>query len=84
MASIFQHARRVAFNHEKADHGSPHHIKRLSRSAPISLFVEALEQDGCVIVKDFTDNATLETAEQEVRPWLDQQDDGVAVGGESL
>ena len=82
MALFLQHARRVAWTSNKSvDHASAHHIKRLSRSAPLSLFVEALEQDGCVIVKDFTDEATLEQADWEVKPWLDNQVEGAKVGG---
>ncbi|KIX99788.1 uncharacterized protein Z520_04424 [Fonsecaea multimorphosa CBS 102226] len=81
MASILQHARRVAWDNHKGDHISGHAIRKLSRSDPLSLFVEALEADGCVIVKDFTDKAALEKADWEVRPWLAQQADGVKVGG---
>lgn len=81
MASFYQAARRVAYSSDKSDHTSTHHIKRLSRSAPFSLFVDALEQDGCVIVKDFTDKATLAKADQEVRPWLNQLGEGGAVVG---
>ena len=82
MALFLQQARRIARTSDKsADHASPHHIKRLSRSAPLSLFIEALEQDGCVIVKDFTDRATLQRADEEVEPWLDNQAEGAKVGG---
>ena len=81
MASLLQHARRVAFDSHKRDHASGSRIKRLSRSAPFSLFVEALEADGCVIVKDFTNKAALEEAGEEVRPWLEGQENGITVGG---
>jgi hypothetical protein len=81
MASFIQHARRVAFDGHKGDHAAGHRVRRLSRSASLSLFVEALETDGCVIIKDFTDEATLEKADREVRPWLEKEDDGVKVGG---
>ncbi|KIX03395.1 uncharacterized protein Z518_06947 [Rhinocladiella mackenziei CBS 650.93] len=81
MAVFLQQARRVAYHPDKADDNtSTRHIKRLPRSAPFSLFVETLERDGCVIVKDFTDITTLSQADQEVRPWLDNQDGGPAVG----
>ncbi len=81
MASFLQQARRVAFDSSKADHSSGRHVKKLSRSAPLSLFIKALETDGCVIVKDFTDTATVEKANEEVRPWLEKVEDGVKVGG---
>ncbi|OAG41072.1 hypothetical protein AYO21_04685 [Fonsecaea monophora] len=81
MASILQHARRVAWDSHKRDGHPSRGIRKLSRSAPLSLFIEALEADGCVIVKDFTDEATLEKADSEVHPWLDQQANGVKVGG---
>lgn len=78
MAYILQQARRVAFDSPKA---STTQIRRLSRSAPLSAFVEALEADGCVIVQDFTDKTTLHKADQEVRPYLNQQEKGHKVGG---
>ena len=80
MAFFFQQARRVAWNSERADTVSTPSVKRLTRSDPVSLFVEALEQDGCVIVKDFTDRTTIEQADGEVRPWLEKEDDGAVVG----
>ncbi|OQV09494.1 hypothetical protein CLAIMM_13610 [Cladophialophora immunda] len=80
MGDLTAHARRVAFDSHKGDHTSSHAVRKLSRSAPLSLFIDALEADGCVIVKDFTDKATLEKADWEVRPWLDQQANGVKVG----
>lgn len=78
MAYILQQARRVAFDSPKA---STTQVRRLSRSAPFSAFVEALEADGCVIVQDFTDKTTLKKADQEVRPYLNQQENGHKVGG---
>lgn len=58
-------------------------IQRLLRSEPLSSFVEALERDGCVIVKDFTDAQTVEQANEEVKPWLEKQGQaGAKVGGE--
>jgi len=82
MAHLLQQARRVAWSPDRGHSLTPTpKIRRLSRSAPLSLFIEALEVDGCVIVKDFTDISTLERASQEVRPWLDKQEQGAKVGG---
>ncbi|ETI25319.1 hypothetical protein G647_02091 [Cladophialophora carrionii CBS 160.54] len=80
MASFLQHARRVAYDSRKGDHAPVRHIRRVSRTAPLSLFIEALETDGCVIVKDFTNEATLAKAGREVRPYLEQHGEGVKVG----
>ena len=81
MASFFQHARRVAYDNHKADHVADRTVRRLPRSAPLSQFIETLEKDGCVIVSDFTDRATLEKADREVRPWLEKEETGAKVGG---
>lgn len=67
-----------------SSNGSTPSIQRLSRSQPLSAFVEALERDGCVIVKDFTDIPTLEKADDEVRPILEAQSTGAKVGGKSV
>jgi hypothetical protein len=83
MASILQAARRAARDCRNHSPSSEHGVKRLSRSAPLSAFVEALEKDGCVIIKDFTDRPTLANADKDVRPWLEKQDGGVKVGGVS-
>jgi hypothetical protein len=81
---LLQQARRLAFgSKEPTEHLRAARVKRLSRSAPLSLFIEALEQDGCVIIKDFTDEATLKQADKEVRPWLGVEDEGAVVGGRS-
>lgn len=64
--------------------GSKSNIQRLSRSQPLSAFIKALETNGCVIVTDFTDIPTLETAEDEVRPILEGQSTGAKVGGKSI
>lgn len=82
MAFLVQQARRVAWSSPKSteSNGKPE-VRRLSRSAAPSAFVEALEQDGCVIVKDFTDKATLQQADDEVRPWLEREGGGATVGG---
>ena len=81
MAFLHHHARRVAFDSYKKDHTLGHHVRRLSRSDSLSLFIEALEADGCVIVRDFTDRATLENADKELRPWLEKEEYEVKVGG---
>ncbi|KAJ9610796.1 hypothetical protein H2200_005573 [Cladophialophora chaetospira] len=80
MASFLQKARRIAYDSPGLDHTSNPRVKRLSRSDSLSQFIEALEVDDCVIVKDFTDRATLEEANEEVRPWLEKKEDGVKVG----
>lgn len=43
-------------SHEKTAHVAPittKRVRRIHRSRPFELFVEALEEDGCVIVEDF-------------------------------
>lgn len=56
-------------------------VPRLSRSQPLDDFVHALEQCGCLIVTDFTDAATVQQANSEIRPWLDlQSSKGAKVG----
>lgn len=47
------------------------HIKRIDAGAPLKSLITALEEDGCLIVNDFTDASTLDTAKQELKPWLD-------------
>jgi hypothetical protein len=81
MASILQAARRAARDCRNQPPSSEHGVKRLSRSASFSAFVEALEKYGCVIIKDFTDKSTLAKADDEITPWLEKQDGGVKVGG---
>lgn len=87
MASLAQKARRVAFS-PTSEKPNPYSfnpgVERISRSQPIERFIHALERDGCVIVSDFTDIQTLDQADKEVRPWLDQQSDGAKVGGKSF
>jgi hypothetical protein len=56
-------------------------IQKISYSAPRQDFISALERDGCVIVKNFTDIETLEKAQSEVQPYLDANDKGSKVGG---
>lgn len=80
MAYFLQQARRVAWSSLSQLDRSPPSVRRLSRSVSRLALIEALEQDGCVIIKDFTDQATVDKANDEVRPWLDQQDSGITVG----
>ena len=55
-------------------------VQRISRAEGLEAFVAALEEDGCVIVKDFTDSDTLKDAQREVQPFLDAQGPGSKVG----
>lgn len=57
-------------------------IPRLSRSSPLEVFIEALEQYGCLIITDFTTPETVHKANNEVAPWLDNSDgaEGAKVG----
>ncbi|EXJ82789.1 hypothetical protein A1O3_06604 [Capronia epimyces CBS 606.96] len=81
MGEYGEQAPRVALSSAKTETPNlTHRVKRISRSAPFSQFIEAVEQDGCVIVRDFTDPATVEQANQEVKPWLERQDAGAKVG----
>jgi hypothetical protein len=79
---FLQQARQLALDSTKStDSTKPPSVKRLSRSAPLSFFIETLEQNGCVIIKDFTDPATLKQADEEIQPWLEKQEIGAVVGG---
>jgi hypothetical protein len=81
---LSQQARRVAYHSSASQQNDQgHKVQRLSRAATLSSFIDALERDGCVIVTDFTDKATLEQADQEIRPWLEEENTGAVVGGES-
>ncbi|KFA74744.1 hypothetical protein S40288_08833 [Stachybotrys chartarum IBT 40288] len=46
-------------------------VQHVSRAAGLQTFIDAIEQDGCVVIKDFTDLASLEEASKEVQPYLD-------------
>ncbi|KAK2610249.1 hypothetical protein N8I77_003698 [Diaporthe amygdali] len=46
-------------------------VQRISRGAGLQSFVEAIERDGCVVVQDFTDLASIEAANREVQPYID-------------
>jgi len=81
MGEFISQARKLAWDSDKSSGpAEPPSVKRISRSAPLSHFVEALEKDGCVIVQDFTDVATLNQSMNEVKPWLEKQDTGAKVG----
>lgn len=58
-------------------------VQRVSREAGLQAFIRAVEEDGCVIIQDFTDLASLEKAQEEVQPYLDASisgDTGSTVG----
>ncbi|KAI8650544.1 hypothetical protein NCS57_01388500 [Fusarium keratoplasticum] len=46
-------------------------IQRISREAGLDAFIRAIEQNGCVIIKDFADSESLNEAQREVQPYLD-------------
>ena len=46
-------------------------VQRISRTAGLQAFIDAVEKDGCVIIKDFTDPESLADAQKEVQPYLD-------------
>ncbi|KAI1392418.1 uncharacterized protein F4822DRAFT_425628 [Hypoxylon trugodes] len=46
-------------------------VQRISREAGLQAFIDAVEKDGCVIIKDFTDLESLADAQKEVQPYLD-------------
>lgn len=46
-------------------------VQRIAREAGLQAFIDAVEKDGCVIIKDFTDFESLEQAGKEVQPYLD-------------
>lgn len=46
-------------------------VQRIHREAGLEAFVKAVEEDGCVIIQDFTDEESLQKAGEEVQPYLD-------------
>ncbi|KAI1461771.1 hypothetical protein F4805DRAFT_413317 [Annulohypoxylon moriforme] len=52
---------------------TPKRIQRLKRSEGTEKFIQALEKDGGVIIEDFADIATIEQANTEVKPWIEEQ-----------
>ena len=57
-------------------------VQRISRAAGLQAFIDAIELDGCVVIKDFTTDEFLEAAGNEVQPYLDASlaDTGSKVG----
>ncbi|PGH13214.1 hypothetical protein AJ79_03772 [Helicocarpus griseus UAMH5409] len=53
-------------------------VQRIDRSG-VSSIIRAITQDGCCIIKDFTDTETLKKANEEVRPYLKQINLGRAI-----
>lgn len=62
---------------------TPKRIQRLKRGEGTEKFIQALEQDGGVIIEDFADVAIIEQANAEVKPWIEEQknNQGAKVGG---
>ena len=62
---------------------TPKRIQRLKRGEGTRRFVQALEQDGGVIIEDFADVGIIEQANAEVKPWIEAQksSQGAKVGG---
>ncbi|KAI3538825.1 hypothetical protein CABS01_06477 [Colletotrichum abscissum] len=46
-------------------------VQRLHREAGLQAFISAIEEDGCAVIKDFTNQASLDAAHEEVQPYLD-------------
>ena len=46
-------------------------VQRIPREAGLQAFIDAVEKDGCVIIKDFTDLESLAEAQKQVQPYLD-------------
>jgi hypothetical protein len=46
-------------------------VQRIRREAGLQAFIDAVEQDGCVIIQDFTDVESLDKSLEEVKPYLD-------------
>lgn len=46
-------------------------VQRIERQSGLQAFIDAIEKDGCVIIKDFTDLESLQAADAEVQPYLD-------------
>lgn len=56
-------------------------IKRIPYSAPREEFIRAIEEDGCVIIQDFTTKEKLAHAQSEVQPYLEADEKTSKVGG---
>ncbi|RKU41140.1 hypothetical protein DL546_001360 [Coniochaeta pulveracea] len=46
-------------------------VQRISRAAGLQAFIDAIEADGCVVIKDFTDESHLWAAGKDVQPYLE-------------
>lgn len=46
-------------------------VQRISRAAGLQAFIDAIEVDGCVVIKDFTNESHLQAAGKEVQPYLE-------------
>ena len=57
-------------------------VQHVSRGDGLQAFIDAIEEDGCVIIKDFTDLESLADAAKEVQPYLEASlaDAGSTVG----
>ncbi|KAF2177527.1 hypothetical protein K469DRAFT_602979 [Zopfia rhizophila CBS 207.26] len=55
-------------------------IRKFYYDSPREDIIAALEKDGCVIIKEFTDDETLAQAQREVQPYLDIDEPGSQVG----
>lgn len=77
-----QQARRLAFynqagrtNSNSSDElakengvNSKRQVKRISSHAPLSFVLSALEEDGCVVISEFTSVTALDNAQNELKP----------------
>lgn len=57
-------------------------VQRIDR-ADVEAIIQAIIKDGCCIIKDFTDAATIKQVNEEVQPYLDA-DKPWKVGGQTL
>ncbi|EPE02879.1 phytanoyl- dioxygenase family protein [Ophiostoma piceae UAMH 11346] len=46
-------------------------VQRVTRDAGRQAFIDAIAKDGCVVIQDFADLASLEDSVREVQPYLD-------------
>lgn len=77
-----QQARRLAFYNQSGrtnsnssdelakDEGisNKKNVKRVSSHAPLTLVISALEEDGCVVITEFTSASALDDAHKELKP----------------
>ncbi|KAF4119430.1 Phytanoyl-CoA dioxygenase (PhyH) [Geosmithia morbida] len=47
-------------------------VQHIAREAGLQAFIDALEKDGCVVIRDFTDSESLDQSVREVQPYLDE------------